>query len=79
MFKPMSKAAMSLVAATVAVVLAVLPGAANAHGPFSELRGVPEQLGMHKWAMDSDWLWSALLLLAVIVSLWAFHRRDRRK
>ena len=71
-----SGAVLSWVSATVVLLLS---GAANAGMPFAELRGVPEHLGAHSLAVDPDWLWAALLLLAVIVSLWVFHRRDRSK
>lgn len=70
---------MSLLCATLATLLAALPAAANADMQFAELRGVPEQLGAHTLAICLDWFWAPLLLLAVVVTLWVFHRRDRSK
>lgn len=56
---------------------ASLPASAGLH--FAELRGVPEHLGVRSLSVDAEWFWASLLLLAVVVSLWFFHWRDRSK
>ena len=65
--------------AVVAMLLPMAPGAAVADAQFAEFRGVPEQLAARTLAIDCGWFWVALLLLAVVVMLWAYHRRDRSK
>lgn len=77
--KATTRRVISLAAAGLAVLLATLPGVAQARMQFTELRGVPEHLGAHNLALDLDWFWATLLLLAVVVTLWLFHRRDRSK
>lgn len=57
----------------------LLPNFADASMHFAELSGVSEQLGAHSMNVDCDWLWATLLLLAVVVTLWGFSLRDRRK
>lgn len=76
---PTVRTMMSPMGAALALLLAILPGVAQAHMQFTELRGVAEHLGAHNMAVDVDWFWATLLLLAVVVTLWAFHRRDRSK
>ena len=65
--------------AMLAVVLTLLPSVADASMHFAELSGVAEQLGAHSLSVDCDWIWATLLLLAVVVTLWGFSLRDRRK
>ena len=77
--KPMPRTLTSLFSATFTLLLAALPATANAGMQFTELRGVAEHLGAHSLAIDLDWFWGTLLLLAVVVTLWVFHRRDRSK
>ena len=59
--------------------LLAAPGLATADAQFAEFRGVPEQLAAHGISIDCDWAWGSLLLLAVVVMLWAYLRRDRGK
>jgi len=65
--------------AILAFGVAMLPALAVAGPPFAELRGVPELLGASSLAVEAEWIWATLLLLAVVAALWIFHRRDRRK
>ncbi len=58
--------------------MASLPGWARAATRFPELDGVPEQLALRTLAMDTEWSWSFLGLIVLVVALLAVGpRRDK--
>ena len=61
------------------ILASVGPAGAMAGVALPELHGVPEQLGAHRLAVDGDELWALVLLIAVVATLWVFHRNDRSK
>ena len=68
-----------LVSAGVASSSAVfMPEQANARDGLKELHGVPEQIGTHMMALDSDWAWFSLLVFVVVGAVaFYWHRRDQ--
>ena len=69
----------SMVVAIFGLVASLCAFGASAGVSLAELHGVPEQLGAHRLAVDGDELWALVLLVAVVVTLWVFHRKDRSK
>jgi hypothetical protein len=69
----------SIVLALAGLFAALTAFGASASVALPELHGVAEQLGAHRLAVDGDELWALVLLIAVVVTLWIFHRKDRGK
>jgi len=58
-----------------AVAGAAASRSAWANPDFTELNGLPEELGLRDLAMDVDWSWSWLGLVVLVVALVAAKRR----
>lgn len=64
-----------LLAVAVAVAAVAAGNSAWANPDFTELNGLPEELGLRDLAMDMDWSWSWLGLVVLVVALVAARRR----
>jgi hypothetical protein len=66
--------------AVAVMAAATLAESAWANPDFTELNGLPEELGLRDLAMDVDWSWSWLGLLVLVVALVAANGvRGKRK